>query len=107
VHKATTPENPPFMAVNTHPSLGTELNAYPGIGVLVDSIRKGADERQLQHHVRVELAMNGQEVRKPKGGRRILAEDTGCAVAYQERVRLHHRTSFIPTTEGGGKVAEK
>jgi hypothetical protein len=57
--------------------------------------------------VRVELAMNGQEVRKPKGGRRILTEDTGSAVAHQERVRLHHRTSFIPTTEGGGNVAEK
>lgn len=107
MHTATTPENPPLMTENTHPSRDTELNAHPGIGAFVASIWKGADERQLQHHVRVELAMNEQKVRKPKGGRRILTEDTGCAVAHQKRVRLHHRTSFIPTTEGGGNVAEK
>jgi hypothetical protein len=51
--------------------------------------------------------MSEQEVRKPNGGKRILIEDTGCAVAHLEPVRLHRKTSYIPTTECGGNVAEK
>jgi len=61
-------ENRPLMTVNTHPRLKTEPNASPDIGVVVTSIWKGANERQLQHHARVDSAMDEQGVRKPNRG---------------------------------------
>jgi hypothetical protein len=58
------------MAVNIHPSLFINPKVSPGIGAFVASVRKVADERRLQHHLRIDLALSGKEVRKPERGMR-------------------------------------
>ena len=58
------------MMVNTHPSFVTGPKTNPAIGESVAPVGEIADERRLQHHMRIDSAMKGKKSGNQTGGRR-------------------------------------
>ena len=98
------PENPPFMMVNTHPSFVTGPKTSPAIGESVAPVGEIADERRLQHHMRIDSAMKGKEVRKPNRGQ-AKTSLRGALMSHclSGACPISGKTTFIPVTTCGRK----